>query len=136
MARPSDINTDALKARIREALQRRAGNVTNRDSWRLRMADELGMHPDTFKAYLYGETCPGLEAWLRLCVHFGADFKNEIEEGAGFVSARTEDDAAAAVLTAIALKNIRKVPAVLRAVADEIEEQAEGAKPRAVEEAT
>ena len=130
----TDITADVLKARVRDALQKRAANVTDRNGWRLRIADKLEMNPDTFKSYLYGETCPSWEAGLRLCMFFGADFKNEIEEPAGFISARTEEEAAARVFTALALKDIRRVAPVLRAAADEIEERAGKLRPSVVRE--
>lgn len=128
----TDITAGVLKARVRDALQKRAANTNDRNGWRLRIADDLGMNPDTFKSYLYGESCPSWEAGLRLCAFFGADFKNEIEEPAGFISARIDDEAAAQVITALALKDIRKLSPVLRAAADEIDEHAGKVSLRAV----
>lgn len=83
-----------LCERVSAALEAEAVGVESRKAWMAEEADELDFNLETFKSYLYGKTCPGLDALLTMGDRYGAAFLNSVLNPAGFHCERVGDLAA------------------------------------------
>lgn len=122
---------DALTDLVANALEKRTANLTNLKRFRGGIQEACEVDLRTVDKWRAGEQAPAAHQLLRLFDHLGPSFANEILDVIGIVAARTDD--AEHILTALALKDARKVIPALRAAANELEDKLGAVGPKAVE---
>ncbi|PKR53540.1 helix-turn-helix domain-containing protein [Thalassospira marina] len=80
-----------LEARFNRAYRRRVGK--GREWSVIALSDETGIDQRTIREYMNDRTLPNLDKFLAIARVLGADFLNEVLEGAGFEGARDGGDA-------------------------------------------